>query len=280
MDVSGKKPLLEYAQRVIPRTPKIVLWTGLLVVLTGCCTHRFTKPAQALTEPQSVMDGVKKRAALLKSFEFNTRVAHYGETGVFKGAVDVLGHRPAQLRFEVLSPTDDTLAVVVSDGKRFMSHERGRPRCLVGPACAANVSRLLPIAFEGSALFDLLTGGTSFLTHDQADVTWDECEGALRLTLRRAADDTVQTVWLSPHSFVTAKMRVVRKKKELFVLEYDDFRTIDGVEVPFSIRLTSEHRGTDLSIDLREAYINQTKPGALFEPTCPQGTQEEEVPCP
>ena len=258
----------------------MLLWIGLWVVLTGCCTHRFAKPAQPLTDPQSVMDGVTKRAALLQSFEFNTRVAHYGQAGVFKAAVDVLGHRPAQLRFEVLSPTDDTLAVVVSDGKRFMSHERGKPRCLVGLACAANVSRLLPIAFEGTELFDLLTGGTSFLTHDQAEVTWDECEGAYRLTLRRQVDATEQTVWLSPDSFVTAKMRVVRKNKELFVLQYDDFRTIGGVELPFAIRLTSEHRGTDLSIDLREAYINQTKPGTLFEPTCPQGTQEKEVPCP
>ena len=121
------------------RTP--VTWTIWIsaalfwIALHGCCAHRFKRPSDSTLLAASDDAGVRLGSQLRErvqayaqqstSIVYTTRMEHYGKDGVVKGKVDVLAKRPSRFRFEALTPSDDTLAVLASDGDRFMSHQRG-----------------------------------------------------------------------------------------------------------------------------------------------------------
>jgi len=279
-DECGKKAAVKYALRMMSRC---IQWgvLGLVVgLVTGCCPHRFSKPAAVIDDPAVLLERLSARADQTTSFEYNTRVSHYGDAGVFKGSVDVLGAAEAKLRFEVLSPTDDTLAVLASDGKRFMSHQRGQTRCEVGDACAANVSRFLPVVLSGADLVRLMTGSAPRMTFESSKLTWDECEGTYRLTLIRNDDRMRTDLWVAPKDYFVVRMRVTRDGKERLLVENEDFRTVNGVVIPHSIQVKVADTNTDLLISLREAWLNQLQEGPHFLTTCPVGSQPQEVSCP
>ncbi len=279
-DECGKKPAVTYALRMMIRYAKPWVFCLIAGLMIGCCPHRFSKPDAVIADPALLLERMNARADQTTSFEYNTRVSHYGSAGVFKGNVDVLGATEAKLRFEVLSPTDDTLAVLASDGKRFMSHQRGQNRCEVGDACAANVSRFLPVVLSGADLVRLMTGTAPRMAFESSALVWDECEGTYRLTLLRNADKMQTELWVAPKDYFVVRMRVIRDGKERLLVENEDFRAVNGVVIPHSIQVKVADTNTDLLISLREAWLNQLQEGPHFLTTCPAGSQPQEVPCP
>jgi hypothetical protein len=192
--------------------------------------------------------------------------------------VDVLGKRPGKFRFEALTPSDDTLAVLVSDGTRFMSHQRGQSICYAGPACTENVSRLIPLPFQGEQLFDLLVGGVPLLKSEAPVGRWNDCEGVYELLLTR--DEWREIVWLRPDIHAPIRVVMTRAGVEQFRIEYDDFDQIDGVQQAQLMRYVSEIRDVDLTMSIRDAERNGIdSEGTLFKVECPAGTERRELPC-
>ena len=259
----------------------MVLFLCAGLVASGCCAERFARPAELLSEPEQLAQRMHTRAQRVRSLEYLTRMSYYGEQGARKGRVEILAQRPKQVRFEAMSPTDDTLAFLASDGERFASHERGQARCLVGEACAANISRLLPVRLEGEELFEVLIGAGVPLHYDEATLQWNDCEGVYELTVAQGEDASrlVQTVWVRPDTFAAIRVRRTRGGEPLFQLDFDNFQTVDGISIPMTLSLVAEQGDTDVRIEVREAYLNQVDSAVPFQPTCPTGTNPEELPC-
>ena len=270
---------MPHASRIPGIATAALVWAAL--VASGCCAHRFTKPQRVETDAASLLRQMRERSGRVTTFEYLTRVSFYAKAGRRAGKVELLGARgPVRFRFEALTPTDDTVAVLTSDGQRFTSHERGNPVCYTGPACAANLSRLLPLPFEGAALFDLLTGGAPVIAHDTASLAWDDCQGTYRLSLRRTADAAELVMWLRPDTLGPVKLRMTVGGKERFVMQLDGFRAVNGVLLAHELKLESPIGDIDLKVEIREAFLNQVKElEKVFAPTCPPGTEARELPC-
>lgn len=250
---------------------------AIAATVAGCCAHRFERPATLLTDADDVAARARRSGEAVQAFEYRTRVSYYGEGGARKGDVDVVGARPAKLRFEALTPTDDTVAVLATDGERFMSHERGQDVCYTGEACARNIARLLPLAFEGKDLFEVLVGGAALIAHESATVSWDDCEGVYILELVHG--DVREVLWLRPDTFGPLRVRLLRGGDELWRLEHDDFETVDGHLLPRTLRFKADAKDVDLELKVREVWLNGTPGDAPFAPQCPEGTRQEELPC-
>jgi outer membrane lipoprotein-sorting protein len=251
----------------------------LLAQFSGCCAGRFVRPSTLIQDAVTMSQEMTARGARIESFEYSTRVEYYGKEGAQKGKVDIIGHRSKGLRFEVLSPTDDTLALLVTDGKRFMSHERGKAVCYVGQACAANVSRLLPVEFTQEQWFNLLTGGVPFIDYSAKHSEWDDCEGGYLLTLKNPEKGLIQKIWLNPSNFLPFLVTVQRGGKDEYQLTYDRVTEVNGIPVPRRIQFKSDKHAVDLSMEIRELWLNQVADDRLYKVQCPSGTQQEELIC-
>ena len=58
------------------------------------------------------------------------------------------------MQFQALAPTLDLLALMSTDGTRFVGFQRGGTKCFTGPACPRNLARLVPIALPAPQLAD------------------------------------------------------------------------------------------------------------------------------
>lgn len=268
---------------------RAVVTAGVIALLSalggGCCAHRFTKPAEPLADAKPLLSRMQAHSAKVSSFEYLTRMSYYADGEARKGKVEIMGRRAPgtsapQFHFEALTPTDDTLAVLISNGTLFMSHERGKSVCHTGKACASNVSRLLPIAFAGEDLFAIFSGSAPVILHDEQTAGWDDCEGAYRVVLERKSDATVEEIWLRPDTWAPVRVKVRRAGELLFQIDYSDFEDVDGVSLARRLRLQSPRRDTDLEVQIREAHLNKVTSDKLFDAACPNGTSPQTLRCP
>ncbi len=248
--------------------------------LSGCRARRVPPPDDALTDPSAVLELVRQRAegeGAITSLAADARVSYYSRDGARKGKMIILARRPASLHFSALSPTDDLVAFLASDGARFTSFERGGDVCEVGDACAANVGALLPIPMEGAELVGLLISSVPIMKHERATVSWDARAGAYRLELVDGARS--ERLWVEPG---TGRVRVAELwegGKRQVRISYSEFQRHGELSLAHEIHVEAARNKVDLKVRYRDVELNGTLDDDAFTVPCPEGTRQVEVPC-
>ncbi|MGM0579024.1 MAG: DUF4292 domain-containing protein [Myxococcota bacterium] len=248
------------------------------IALSGCPDPRTPAPPDALATPGAVLTLVAERAESIRSLSAEARVSYYSDQGARKGKMVILARRPASLHFSALSPTDDLVAFLASDGERFTSFERGADVCHVGRSCPENVGRLLPIVMEGREVVSVLTGGAPVIRNFHQDMEWDARAGAYRLELE-GEDGWIQHLWVE-HGTGAVKRTVLRKGGEKRMeLAFEDFAEVDGHVLPRTLRFRMKRGDVDLKLVYRDVDLNRDLEDDAFSIPCPDGTRVEELRC-
>ena len=246
----------------------------------ACCPPRHSPPPDAYTEAAPLLAEAERRAEGVTRLLAESRVEYYGSDGVRKGRVVVVVGRPAAVRFEALSPTQDFLALLVSDGTRFVSFQRGDDRCFLGPACPLNVGRLLPIALPGEAVVRVLLGEAPVIDHDQAEVTFNTRTGHYDVVLEATTRGEKQRISFDPEDLSPREARVWRADKLLFRVSWESWKRRDGVALPREIRFRMPSGDVDLSIRYRDLEVNPSDvTDETFRFECPKGTERWWLDC-
>lgn len=266
--------------------PSCSPWAGrraLLVVaviaLAGCPGGSIGPPPDVLTDPAAVIDLATPDLAGLRTLAVEARATQYSAAQVIKGKVAILVARPASVRFSGLSPTDDVVSVLATDGERFTSFERGGKVCSTGRACPENVGRLVPIALEPEQLASVLFGRPPLIVHAAESVTWDREAGAYRLELEGQGGVT-QRLWITHGRGDVKRAQLVRDGKVQVDLAYDDFSDEGGFRLPHRLDVKMARGDVDLRLVYREVDVNLDLDAGAFRIACPEGVRVEELPCP
>lgn len=253
---------------------------SLAALLVACPARRTPAPDDALTDPAAVLDLARLRPdgpAAITSLSAEARVSFYSSGGARKGKMVILARRPAALHFSALSPTDDLVAFLASDGQRYTSFERGSDVCETGPACAANVSGLLPIPMEGADLVSLLISGVPIIAHERATVQWDARAGAYRLEL--VDGPRLQRLWVQHPSGRLRAAELWQHDKRQVRVAYSDYQTHGALSLAHDIHVEASKGAIDLKVRYREVELNTPIDDGAFTIPCPDGTRAVEVPC-
>lgn len=246
--------------------------------LFGCPNGGVDPPPELLEDPKAVLDLMHQRLAPLKSVAIVARASYYGEGGSKKGTTILLGRRPASVRFDALTPTDELIATLASDGRTFVSFERGAKTCDTGPSCPANLSRMLPLRMEGADILTALLGGAPVIRHKEASVAWDRDAGAYRVRL--VGDDATERIWIAPKTGVVKKADLIRGGKTVLTLTFDDFEQSGGHWLPRELHFEMDEPEVDLKIKYREVDLNVDLEDDAFAIQCPEGTTTRQALCP
>lgn len=251
---------------------------AVLVALPGC-PGAHPRPQGALTEAREVLAHVRDRALAVRSLSAYARVSYFDDDGAKKARMDLAVARPASLSFAALTPTSDLIAALSSDGARFVSFQRGADRCFTGPACRANVGRLLPLGLEGRDAVEVLTGGAPIVAHTRAELAWDESVGAYRVTLWTSAGDR-ERLWVEHGTWRTRRADLYHGTEQIFTLELDEPRRVGGALLPHRLHLVTRRRHADLVLSYREVEVNpEDLDPEVFRIQCPKGTEVVILPC-
>jgi outer membrane lipoprotein-sorting protein len=273
--MSGRR-LSSAAMMPTPHVTRLALLASLLVA--PACS-RYARPRSAETDPAKVEARILSNRNEIPRIAADSRATYYGPEGARKGTVVVVVEQPDKVRFEALSPTDDLIAILTSDGERFVQWERGSDVCFTGPSCPQNVSRLVPIPMRSDQLVDVLLGSSPLIEATRSEVDWDGSDGLLLLRLF-GEGGLVQEVGVDPCSYELYRSVLEKDGDLVFELTVDGWAEVTpGARLPRELRLEMPEQDVDLKIEYRSVSADVDVDETTFRFACPEGTRTQELPC-
>lgn len=166
-----------------------------------------------------------------------------------------------RLRLETLSPFEQPLSTLVSDGKAFALYDLGKKEFFYGPATPENVSRLLPIRMRGDQIARLLMKIPTVIAHDQVSLKVDLCRTQYRLTYTNTAAHAEQLVVLDGERFVPVRTRLTLAGNVVYEVDFERHEPIAGHPLPRKIR----YRAPRDKVDIVLLYGDDVAANETFE---------------
>lgn len=247
----------------------------------GLCACSGAQTARLPADGPQTAAEVLARAraiALARTVQGMARMDAWVDGEARKGNVLIVVERPNRIHFQALTPSLDMVAVLATDGDRFISFERGADRCFVGQACARNMARLVPLELPPDQLVEAILGRLPVIDGTQT-VSWDSERAAYRVEICAADGRTVEQVWVQGATFRFLGTVLYVAGKRAASLAYEGVATWGASGPPRTLRVQVEARKLDLSLRLRDIEIDAVADAEMFAPACPAGAIQVELPC-
>ncbi len=241
----------------------------------ACSAAGTTLPQDGPTTAQEVLSRALARP-LPETLQGMARVDSYQAGQARKADLLLALKRPASLQMQALAPTLDLLAVLSTDGKRFISFERGGSQCHVGDACPHNLARLVPIALPPEQWVQALLGRPPLLEDSSLRLHWDVERGLYRIEIGPASG-VHQDVFVAPRTFRFVGTVLYRGAARVASLAYDG--EVEAGGPPRTLRFKSQAQDLDVTLEMRKIELGKPIGDEVFAVTCPEGSQIVELPC-
>ena len=253
------------------------LWSlAVAVALAGCSGAAAKMPASGPQTPADLLAAL--RPPKVETLQGTARLEAY--VGAERRSVTllILAKRPQSLQFQALAPTLDMLALLSTDGSRFLSYERGGEQCLTGGACPHNLARILPLPLPAPQLVAALLGELAPLEvpPDQRVLAWDAERKLYRLELG-SSKGLLQHYFVDPQTLAPAGAVWYQNGKRLTSLQYDGDRVAGGLQKWLKVK--SVQPAVEMTVEFREIEANLPLGDEAFAATCPEGMRQIELPC-
>lgn len=268
--------------------------SSVCVFLLGGCPPPSLSPAFRYEQAASLLAHHAGGRAGLLAIQAEARVDQRGEQGRIRGTVLMFVERSGRVRFDVMTQFGPVLTLT-SDGEAFALNDMRERKFLHGPACQANIARLLGMPVTARQAASLLLGGVPQLEAVDERLEWVGEEGRYHVT-RRASNGLIARMALSLRpedekvELPAQRFRLMTSSLEgpdghlYWRAEYDDYtwvRTPDGggFDVPFKVRVQQPSSDTDTLVKFQEVIPNPDIPPEAFVQGVPSGVTVEEASC-
>ena len=255
-----------------------VFISGGSMVLAACGGGQTRLPEQGPKTAAAVLERALS-VPLPKTLQAMSRMDSYSRGQARKADVLLRIERPGRAQFQALTPTLDLLAVLSTDGHRFVSYQRGGQRCFTGRACPRNLARLIPIELPAEQLVEAILGRPPLLSTEHKRLYWDTKRQAYRIHLGAVGARQQQDVWVHPKSFRFMAVTVDEGGKRVASIAYSGLSGPTSRQPPNVMRLKLAARDHDLSLQLRDMTLDEAIEPTTFATPCPRGTVTVNLPC-
>jgi outer membrane lipoprotein-sorting protein len=252
--------------------PRHALAAGLLMATLGLlvgCSGRFTRPADAPTEPGPILARLAERAAAVRSLSGMLSLEVWRGDERVRLRQLLLVVRPDKVRVDTLSPFDQPLAMMASDGQTLTIYSLEQKRYEQGPATAANLSRLLRLPLSGEELTAVLAGGVPIPAGVTPTLGWDAEMGAHVLEFidgRRR-----QRVALDPAAWRLVELRAWDGETPRYVARFGDYDGEGPTAVPRRMRFEVPAEALRVDARFEDHTLNVSPPPDAFTIPAPRG---------
>lgn len=262
-------------RKMRPTRPALAL---LVLVLAACPPPLRFGPEGEIADADYLLRRLDARSAAIRSIKAEAKVkvktdAQSGSTGQF-----VAVKRPASMHLETLNFFGKPVAALASNGFKFNLFVEERATFYVGPATAANVGRLLPIAIEPEEAVAVLLGDVLRLPGAKARMELDRDRRAYILTLSRGA--VSQRLWVGTEDLRLLRAEVVGAAG--LRATFSDFQAFGNFAFPMEIELLALQAdgtpaGAEVALSYKEVELNVALPPSLFALEPPAGAKHVEL---
>jgi len=252
------------------------------VAIVGCRPPR-PRPALPAVLPtaEQLLGGIADRRRALTSLRAVARIAY--ESGAERAGARhaVVVRPPDHFHLEVLSPLG-AVAVVVCDGTELAVWIRRDRRTYRGPATAASVAAYTGVPVSVPDVVSVLLGlpperhavPPERRPAPPPTVVRDVAAGLVRV--HTALDDGTEDIWFAPDSLLpVASETSVAGGGQTLRVEFADYRSVDGIEVPLTIDMRLDGAGGRVRIRYEPPALGAAVADELF--TFPPRPDVEEL---
>lgn len=242
------------------------------------------------------------------------KIMRHAQEGRIRGNLLFYAVRPANLRFDVLSPPpfQSIVATLTADGTDFSLFDAREKRFFVGPASGCNIARLTDVPIPGHALVTLLRGEAPLLVHRNEDLSIEWNKRGYYVVRIPSKHEASEEVRLTPTPADFGKpwdeqrlrvldVRVMQKGQALWHAELSDHQLapmsgpyIDPdhleppippsgpechVEVPRKIHVEIPGTKQDVQFRYTDVKVNPPLPEGVFTQPVPGGVEVVPVTC-
>jgi hypothetical protein len=239
---------------------------GLALFGLACALAcRGAEPAGPPPAPGALYASLVRTATATRTLRTEGRVTYWGNEGRVRLRTIVLAERPDRFRVETLTPFEEPIDVVASDGARIWWLSRSDLK--VGPATATRLGEVLPLPLAPRGVVDVLIGGVPTST------AWRPVE----VEPGRDGTWTLSMVDMSGHR---ARLSVDRDAPRVRRISLPARAEQPAIEVELSdhdglvardIDLRVPSRDLEVQIRLRSPEYGVVLPEALFRVQPPPG---------
>ena len=251
----------------------LVLTIGL--ALFGCrTTSSTTVQPKRIPGASNALKALQARALRLKSAQLIGRLTYFGDKGRLRLKTILVAERSARFRVETLSPLEQPLQVMVSDGEKIRLLTDGQ--VFEGAASATNLSQILPVPLTPTDLVDAMLSGVPMAADLKLrSLAWlDEDESFQILTLDSPNRGTIELIF-NPKTLEVRRVHLPASGGHPAIeLSFERFQALQGLpdmKIAKRIRIKVVGQDQDLSLRLKEVYVNEDLKPSLFTLQTPQG---------
>ncbi len=245
----------------------------LLGLTLAGCPGRFERPDTFDDRPAPLLAAAKSNAKTIESFSGQLRLEVWRGSDRVRLRQLIATEAPDRLRIDVLSPFEQPLQTLVSDGTRLSIWAMDQKRFYRGAATAQNLSRLLPIRLNPADVSKLLRGVAALIPYQEAAVDWDSERGRYRLSLNGA--ESRQELLFEPKALMLRRSTVWRRGRIEYIASFARHEQKGGAVIP--LRMRFEVPSDDLKVDVEVAdyVLNPELPAAAWQLEPPRGIPTE-----
>ena len=240
---------------------------ALAALLTGC-PDRHRKPDTYSEDPATILAKLDARASAIRSLtaQLKLEVWQDGERVKLRQLVAV--QSPDKLRIDLLSPFEQPLVTLTSDGAVLSIYDLEKKRFSRGAASNANLARLLPIKLAPDSLAGLLRGTIPIIKHTSAKVSWDGENGWYQLDLE--GPERRQRIHVEPQAWRITQAREWLGDAQVYTARLGDYSSVGDTALPRRMRLTAPN---DVKVDavVEDHQVNMDLPAEAFVLDPPEG---------
>ncbi len=249
-----------------------VLLAAGLGTLAGC-PHRFDRPAEGPTEAAPVLARLAERSQALHSLSGMLSLEVWRGDERVRLHQLVLVERPDRIRVDTLSPFDQPLAMMASDGHVVSIYSLENRRFERGAASPGNLARLLRLPLSGEELTALLGGGAPALPGATASLDWDTEQGAYVLDMR--SGERHQRLWIEPQAWRMVETRIYQGDTLVLSARFGDYDGTGPTAVPQRMRFEVPAEKLRVDAVFEDHAVNVTPPADAFTVEPPAGIPVE-----
>jgi hypothetical protein len=257
---------------------RLVLFCALL----GCATAPTPRPSgQAVPAATELLGVLQHRQAELRTLEIETRTTSWLNNDRVRATVPMLVDRAGRLRFEAEVAVQGTVAALVVRGKTFAFLDMQHHVFHDGPACPANVGRLIPIPLLPEEIAAILLGDAPLGEGARAvDVGWDgKLKADVLAVERTTAGAAASRLWITMRRTATGYDVLAVEGQSpgapgRWRVAYEDLARADGFTLPQLIRFAEPGKSFDQGVEIKvkeRLGVNRPLRDEQFELKAPPG---------
>lgn len=249
-------------------------WWWVFVVLLAGCPETFRKPDDFSNDPAPLLATMARRAAAVTSLSGQLHLEVWQQDERVRLRQLVAVRQPDRLRIDSLSPFDQPLSTLVSDGQTLALYSLEEKRFWQGAATPAHLARLVPVAIAPESLAALLRGTLPVIRHTAARVAWDGENGWYQLDLE-GENGRRQRISLEPQALRVVAAREWVGDALQYKARLGDYSDASDTAIPRRMRLEAPTDGLRIDVEVLDHRVNPELPDAAFTLDPPRGIRVE-----